>query len=127
MELLDALVWSASFGIPISYILQIISNYKHRETRDINIYGVIFADYAYLIYGIKSGILYETAFIIKYGLSFFFCSVMIAQILKYRKENYEWHDDMDKYCSGLLKDKVACGNELEPQWKHCPDCGSEVL
>lgn len=127
MEILDMLVWSASFGIPISYIIQIKHNYKHRETRDFNIWGLAVADYAYLIYGVKSGLLSQNAFILKYGLSFFFCSVMIAQIIMYRRVKSEWHDDLDKFCSGQVKDKMVCGNELEPQWKHCPDCGSEVI
>ena len=124
--MLDILVWSASFGIPLSYIIQIVSNYKHRETRDINIYGVMFADFAYLIYGIKSGMIGESAFMVKYGLSFFFCSVMLAQIIKYRKQNYHWHDDIDKYCSGYVNGSVCC-YELEPHWEYCPKCGSEVL
>jgi len=126
VNLFEILVWSASIGIPVSYVLQIISNYKHKETRDINLYGVIFANYAYLIYGIKSGMLSETAFIIKYGLSFAFCSAMIIQIIIYRRKKYEWHDDIDTYCVGKVKDKIICGNELEPHWKFCTDCGLEV-
>ncbi len=48
--MLDILVWVAAICIPVSYILQIISNYKHKETRDINILGLFVADYAYLVY-----------------------------------------------------------------------------
>ena len=125
--MLDILLWVAAICIPASYILQIISNYKHKETRDINIYGLFVANFAYLTYGIKSGFIGEPAFLLKYGLSFAFCSTMITQIIYYRKKHYEWHDDMDKYCSGQVKDKIVCGNELEPHWKHCTDCGSEVL
>ena len=126
MGFLDILVWMASICIPLSYILQIKSNYEHKETRDINVCGVIAADIAYLVYGIKSGILLENAFIIKYGLSFVLCTIMIAQIIIYRRRKLEWHDDLDRYCSGEVKDRLFCGNELEPHWKHCPDCGSKI-
>ena len=127
MEFLDTLLWLAACCIPISYILQIISNYKHKETRDINIHGLFVADFAYLIYGIKSGLIGEPAFLLKYGLSFTFCSAMIAQIITYRRKHYLWNDDIDQFCSGQVKGMVVCGNELEPQWKHCPDCGSKVI
>ena len=127
VEILDILVWTASFGIPVSYIIQIKHNYEHRETRDFNIYSLMVADYAYLVYGIKSGMLEQTAFIAKYGLSFALCSLMIAQIIKYRKEGNEWHNDVNKYCSGQVKGKLVCGNELEPRWDYCPDCGSKVI
>lgn len=127
MEILDILLWLVALFIPASYIIQIKSNYIHKETRDFKISSLMVADLAYLVYGIKSGFIGEFAFLLKYGLSFTFCSIMIAQILLYRKKHYEWHDDIDQYCSGQVKDKVVCGNELEPHWKHCPDCGARAF
>ncbi len=118
MDLIIVLSWIAIIILGSSYWFQIYKIHKHKEVRDLSIiYHVLLA--------LGFGILIITAlhensniFLIKQIVTFIPVLIIIGQIIIHRED--KWHDDSYKNC-------MTCKKELEPIWKHCPDCGTHNI
>jgi uncharacterized protein with PQ loop repeat len=113
MDPLIIVPWLAVVVISSGYLAQIIKIQAHREVRDLSwlsylAWGIAYSLLAYEAYLIDSNI-----FIFKNVLTFLFVCVILAQIYHHRDD--EWHDGEGPIC--------VCSNELEDNWKFCPDCG----
>lgn len=104
--------------LPLSYVKQYLYIREHKETRDFDPKALFMTASVYIILGLESVVIGSGIFFTKNVLALIAISFLIHIILKYRKN--EWHDDEDKECP-------HCGNEIEPKWKFCPDCGSKNL
>lgn len=115
---MEILSWIAIICLASSYWFQIYKIQVHKEVRDLSIpYHVLLA--------IGFGMLIITAitedstiFLVKQILTTIPVIIIIGQIVYHRRD--KWHDDDAINC-------CTCGFELEGGWKHCPQCGTEVI
>jgi predicted membrane channel-forming protein YqfA (hemolysin III family) len=114
--MIKLLPWLAVIIISTGYLAQIWKIHEHREVRDLSIWSYLSWGAAYLILAYQGYAIDAPVFIFKNVATFGLVLIILAQIYIHRDD--EWHDDDDKACS--------CGNELEPHWKHCPDCGQRT-
>ena len=110
----DYLPWVAVLILNAGYWLQIYKIHVHKEVRDLAVSSYIMFDLAYGILAYEAYVIDSQVFLIKNILTATSTTILIAMIW-YHKDD-EWHDDEDKHC-------VFCGNELEPHWTYCTDCG----
>ena len=113
--LVKILSWSAIFLLSISYWFQIWKIHVHKEVRDLSMaYHVLLA----VGFGILTYTAYvegSTVFIVKQIMTTIPVLIIIGQIIIHKEDH--WHDDADPLC-------LSCGEELEPDWKHCAYCGA---
>lgn len=107
------LAWVAILVLSVGYVAQIVKIAQHREVRDLSWPSYALWALGYLVLGYEAWLIDSPIFIFKNSLTFVLVSILIGQIWYHRDD--EWHDLEDANCS--------CGNELEPHWKFCPDCG----
>lgn len=116
-NVMQVLAWSAVAFLAMGYWAQVWKIHQHREVRDLSIvsYSLLAVGFAILTYTAWEQ--KSVVFIIKQILTFIPCGIIVFQIIRHKED--EWHDARDTVCSW-------CGNELEPHWRHCPDCGASV-
>lgn len=107
------LAWIAVAVLSMGYLAQIVKIAQHKEVRDLSWVSYTLWALAYLILGYEAWVLEAPVFVFKNGLTFVLVTILIGQIAYHW--NDEWHAEEDATCS--------CGNELEPHWNFCPDCG----
>jgi uncharacterized protein with PQ loop repeat len=100
----------------IGYLAQIAKIHRHREVRDLSIVGFTSLAIAYVILGYEAYLINSRVFLIKNCMTFLLVTTILAQIWYHRDD--EWHNDEGPFCE--------CGNELENNWKFCPDCAKKV-
>lgn len=114
--MLESISWLAMVLLAASYWFQVWKIHVHKEVRDLSVL------YHILLF-VGSGILGFAAhqedsllFLIKQLTTCIPVGVMLIQIYIHRKDH--WHDDKDTFC-------IKCNNELEGDWKFCPNCGTD--
>ena len=99
--------------ISFGYLAQAIKIQIHKEVRDLSASSYVAWGISYLILLYQGYLIQAPVFMYKNAITFGLVLIILTQIYIHRDD--EWHDDQDKICE--------CGNELEPHWRYCADCG----
>mgnify|MGYP001277610073 FL=1 len=111
--MIEFLPWIAVAVICFGYLAQAIKIQVHKEVRDLSAWSFAAWGISYLILAYQGYLIDAPVFIYKNAITFGLVIIILTQIYLHRDD--EWHDDEDKTCE--------CGNELEPHWRYCADCG----
>lgn len=107
--------WIAVSLLCAGYAAQIHKIHVHREVRDLSIISYLSWGLGYLVLAYEAYVIDAGVFLAKNAITLGLVVVIVAQIWYHRDD--EWHDDEDTSC--------ICGNEIEPNWSYCPDCGQQ--
>lgn len=107
--------WIAISLLCAGYMAQIHKIHVHKEVRDLSIIGYLSWGLGYLVLAYEAYTIDSNVFLAKNGITLALVIIIVAQIWCHR--DAEWHDDEDTQCN--------CGNEIEPHWSFCPDCGEK--
>lgn len=113
---MDLIPWIAVIALCAGYLAQIHKIHVHREVRDLSIISYLSWGLGYLVLSYEAYQMGADIFLAKNAITLGLVAVIVSQIYYHRED--EWHDDDDTSCS-------ACGNEIEPRWQYCPDCGQQ--
>ena len=116
MGAVSVLSWIAIAALASSYWFQIWKIHKHKEVRDLSVPYHILLAFGFGMLIVTAIVEDSFIFLVKQIATFVPVIIIIGQIIYHQKD--EWHDEDDTTCS-------KCSNELEPQWRFCPDCGKE--